>query len=139
MQTNTETSQQISNSVLKLLTGMLCTKLNIQHCGGISRESRRRQIEFPKVSLTIAWESWWLSSPSTNAPPYRSLVPIDLPTIRARKRLSDFRYVMIKFKISLADNKLTSITHRFCKRDKCERSHERVANTRPDAAYLHQT
>ncbi|KAF1788812.1 hypothetical protein GQ600_13616 [Phytophthora cactorum] len=51
----------------------------------LRRESPRRQLEFPKVSLTIAWELWWFGSPSTNAPPYRSLVPIDLPTIRAQK------------------------------------------------------
>ncbi|KAG6951961.1 hypothetical protein JG687_00013298 [Phytophthora cactorum] len=86
MQTNTETSQQISSSVLN------ATNRNAVHevespntVEELCRESPRRQLEFPKVM--VAWFAEYQ---------YRSLVPIDLPTIRTRKRLSDFRYVMIK-------------------------------------------
>ncbi|KAG6956754.1 hypothetical protein JG688_00011263 [Phytophthora aleatoria] len=71
------------------LTGMLCTKLNHPTLWRNYAENH------PDDSLNFQ-RLWWFGSPSTNASPYRSLVPIDLPTIRARKRLSDFRYIMIK-------------------------------------------
>ncbi|KAF1785185.1 hypothetical protein GQ600_13558 [Phytophthora cactorum] len=76
---------------------MLCTKLNHPTLWRNYAENHPDDsLNFQKVSLAIAWKLWLFGSPSINAPPYRSLVPIDLPTIRARKRLSDFRYVMIK-------------------------------------------
>ncbi|KAG6948383.1 hypothetical protein JG688_00015119 [Phytophthora aleatoria] len=97
MQTNAETSQQISSSVLNASNRNTLHEIESPNTvEELRRESPRRQLEIPKGSLTIAWELWWFGSPSTNAPPYRSLVPIDLPTIRARKRLSNFRYAMIK-------------------------------------------
>ncbi|KAF1772640.1 hypothetical protein GQ600_26102 [Phytophthora cactorum] len=97
MQTNAETSQQISSSVLNSSNRNAVNEVESPNTvEELRRESPRRQLEFPKVSLISEWELLWFGSPSTNAPPYRSLVPIDLPTIRARKRLSDFRYAMIK-------------------------------------------
>ncbi|EGZ07969.1 hypothetical protein PHYSODRAFT_453555, partial [Phytophthora sojae] len=48
---------------------------------------------FPRVPLSVAWELWWFGCPSKNWPPYRSLVPMDLPNKNTRKRLSDFRFI----------------------------------------------
>ncbi|POM68001.1 Hypothetical protein PHPALM_15891 [Phytophthora palmivora] len=51
---------------------------------------------FPKVPLMTAWELWWFGCPSKGWPPFRALSPIDLPNKNTRKRLSDFRFVMMK-------------------------------------------
>ncbi|EGZ24593.1 hypothetical protein PHYSODRAFT_480632, partial [Phytophthora sojae] len=47
---------------------------------------------FAMVRLSVAWGLWWFGCPSKNWPPYRSLVPMDLPNKNTRKRLSDSRF-----------------------------------------------
>ncbi|DBA02814.1 TPA: hypothetical protein N0F65_006604 [Lagenidium giganteum] len=74
--------------------------------GGIMRRLPAT-FEFPKVSVSAAWQPWQCGGGRRNYPPFRSLEPNDMPTTNARKRLSDSRFLMNK--IEDAENALESI------------------------------
>ncbi|KAH9120125.1 hypothetical protein LEN26_011285 [Aphanomyces euteiches] len=50
--------------------------------------------EFPSVGVASAWRLWWLGNKRRGHPPYRFIVPVDLPTTRERKQLSNWKFVM---------------------------------------------
>ncbi len=50
--------------------------------------------DFPQCNAPLAFQLWFLGNPNNKIPPYRMLEPSDMSTLKKRKRLSDWTYLM---------------------------------------------
>jgi hypothetical protein len=62
----------------------------------------------PKCSILEAWRLWCLGDERLNYPPFRSLRPDDFSLKNARKRLSDYKFVMNKLEQKAAELQLST-------------------------------